>query len=64
MTVDTDTTIFESRSGVEAVSIASLESEIGGRLILERKRRWRMACENETSFQLKDHDCAELSEPC
>ena len=64
VTVDTDTIIFESRSGVEAVSFASLESEIGGRLTLERKRRWRIACENKTSFQLKDHNCVGLGEPC
>ena len=44
VTVPTWTITFELRSGVLAVSFTIRERERGGRLILERKRRWRITC--------------------
>ena len=41
--VPTTTMTLESRSGALEVSFTIREMEMGGRLILERKRRWRMA---------------------
>ena len=47
VTTPTWTTTFEARSGVLAVSFTIRERERGGRLFLERKRRWRMTCLRE-----------------
>jgi hypothetical protein len=44
VTVPTWTMTLESRSGVCEVSFTMRERERGGRLTLERKRRWRMTC--------------------
>ena len=43
VTVPTVPIVFESRSGALDVSLTMREREMGGRLILERKRRWRIA---------------------
>ena len=41
VTVPTFTMTFESRSGAEEVSLMIFDRETGGRLVFERKRRWR-----------------------
>lgn len=41
VTVPTLTMTFESRSGADEVSFTIFDREIGGRLVFERKRRWR-----------------------
>ena len=46
VTVPTWTTTLEARSGVFAVSFTIRERDRGGRFVLDRKRRWRITCEN------------------
>lgn len=42
VTVPTLTITFESRSDAEEVSLTIFDKETGGRLVFERKRRWRI----------------------
>ena len=63
VTAPTWTITFELRSGVLAVSFTIRERERGGRLFLERKRRWRMTWEKKLKwFWIEKLEI--LYEPC